>query len=804
MPNLPTFSCHLLTRHCHALCRSKVNGQPLKNKKATYHAWMLPTQLRIKDSATEAEEAESPMRTTPQRRRVAPEEAESDSVDAEDDAEAALPSRATHERARMMPQKPNAPVRGRQKAVRATPETKVPLVERLKQFPGTSLSIIAGKLHCMCCKYSCPNKWSTIDGHMKRRKHAKNYVAWRLRSVDDDELKTVLIEYYTGHPDEANTCLQNPNEMIFRYRTTETFLASGVALNVCDMMRPLLERTGLSLTSSTHLKVYVPKIESAEFALLEEEMREQYISVSFDGTTRLGEAINTTARWCPSTFDLQVRLIDFSTMEKHLSGKELAIHEQDLIMRRRAIPPSHLVNISRDSCATNGVACRALVERPFTNSCDMMCISHTFSNCGKRIVLPTLDKFRTPWLELAGGRDPVPGAKQAWKLIVYPAEVPGYSSVRWWAWAEITFTIAEAGMCRLGDFITTCEDREFGNATTASLRNIYDNELDKLRLEFAAMLDIRILVKTTYELEGDRLEILLTFERTESLRALGRAIKSEDDGCLPNVDATLRKLMKLKKDMVIEKYYAGHGVCKGKLVKTEKVASTLYPGQQRDAWKVKYISDGQEEHFEEEELRSGSDGPAPAGGDGKPTLVVRNLPERTRMCQSLVPCFNYLEARLTGITVGASECQDQYSCVKMYEICRVIRAFNPNFAAVHVDAAFVDSMAAITPLNGLGMLTGMKSELPLYLAAAQGAPIFDKSSVNDFTDTMLMWWRTNGKSFPAWALAARVAFAISPNSAACERVFALVKQMFGEQQMSTLKDLLQAALMLRSNKRRVG
>ena len=91
----------------------------------------------------------------------------------------------------------------------------------------------------------------------------------------------------------------------------------------------------------------------------------------------------------------------------------------------------------------------------------------------------------------------------------------------------------------------------------------------------------------------------------------------------------------------------------------------------------------------------------------------------------------------------------------MYEICRVIRAFNPNFAMVHIDAAFVDSMAAITPLNGLGMLPGMKRELPLYLAAAQGAPVFDKSSLDDFTDAVLLWWRTNGKSFPAWALAAR-------------------------------------------------
>ena len=40
--------------------------------------------------------------------------------------------------------------------------------------------------------------------------------------------------------------------------------------------------------------------------------------------------------------------------------------------------------------------------------------------------------------------------------------------------------------------------------------------------------------------------------------------------------------------------------------------------------------------------------------------------------------------------------------------------------------------------------------------------------------------------------------------ATCERVFALVKTMFGEQQLSTLADYIKAALMLRVNDRAVG
>ena len=46
--------------------------------------------------------------------------------------------------------------------------------------------------------------------------------------------------------------------------------------------------------------------------------------------------------------------------------------------------------------------------------------------------------------------------------------------------------------------------------------------------------------------------------------------------------------------------------------------------------------------------------------------------------------------------------------------------------------------------------------------------------------------------------------AISPNSASCERVFALLKNLFGEQQNMALADYVQAALMLNFNKRSVG
>ena len=97
------------------------------------------------------------------------------------------------------------------------------------------------------------------------------------------------------------------------------------------------------------------------------------------------------------------------------------------------------------------------------------------------------------------------------------------------------------------------------------------------------------------------------------------------------VDAVLRKQMNLNKGVKIKKHFQGHGIAvasRHPRQEREDPVSTLYHGQNRDVWLTKY-TDGHEEHFEEEELRSGKDGPAPPGQDGKLVLIIRDHPKRT-------------------------------------------------------------------------------------------------------------------------------------------------------------------------------
>ena len=204
--------------------------------------------------------------------------------------------------------------------------------------------------------------------------------------------------------------------MLYRFRIVETFLANGIALEKMNGCRTVLQRAGYSLTAATHLKPFIPKIEEREMKTVLAEMEGQFVSSAFDGTTRLGEAMNMVNRWCTADFKLVKRLTMFKTVLKHMNHKELArlIGEKLLIELKvspvssvpirapryhshPAPPPSqvtvlHHVAFERDSVSVNGCAVEKLCNL-FDASEDILCICHTLCHMGEHIELSTLDKF---------------------------------------------------------------------------------------------------------------------------------------------------------------------------------------------------------------------------------------------------------------------------------------------------------------------------------------------------------------------------------------------------------------------------
>ena len=162
------------------------------------------------------------------------------------------------------------------------------------------------------------------------------------------------------------------------------------------------------------------------------------------------------------------------------------------------------------------------------------------------------------------------------------------------------------------------------------------------------------------------------------------------------------------------------------------------------------------------------------------------------------PAFEYIENRLTG------NCAASYDCTETYTLFRLAQAFDPSFAATSLTRGIVDELAKMTPLATHNLIPGLLLELPNYLLAAATCPGFDRTDIKAFTDGVLLWWKHNNPKFPTWAIAARIVFAITPSSAASERVFSLVKCMFGKDQLSSLGDQLQGSAMLRYNRHNIG
>lgn len=314
----------------------------------TYNRWVYPSTLARRISSTTArlihdedsededndtpEDDESVDERQPESSSAASAGRKRDATDRDEQLDADLgerPKLSAHERSRAKKLKAGGgPTRARLGAagLRKTPVSKVVPERRCKEFNepvDQGFFVTCGKIKCAPCGEFKYNKWSTLSTHVKSVKHQENLAKWKARTCSDTMKKYDIAAYYAAHPDESMGSL-DADELLFRYRLTEAFLGNGLPLSKADGMRNLFRRTGHASTNSSHLACFIPQIEKSEIDLLLSEIKGQYVSTSFDGTTRLGEAVNMVNRWCSASFHLVQRLTMFRTVEKHMDHRQLA------------------------------------------------------------------------------------------------------------------------------------------------------------------------------------------------------------------------------------------------------------------------------------------------------------------------------------------------------------------------------------------------------------------------------------------------------------------------------------------------
>ena len=678
------------------------------------------------------------------------------------------PELAAHERKRKVSKLKDAPVRGHNKQGRKTKEPNIEPEARVTQFPNQSLCVDNGKLFCAACGTERSLRLSSLKTHLESDMHKEKLKTHNESLEGDGDIAALVTRFFDQNPVEGNTLPTDTH--VYRWRVMESMMYAGIPYAKIDMLRHLLEREGHPLAAATHLGMtFIPQIEEREIKRVVKELLQQHFSLIFDGTTRLGEAINMVTRSITNDFQIRMRLVAFKTTKVHTDGEALCRLILKTLQQVLGLDLDYCVAYARDSCSTNGTAVQGLLPHS-VNAVSMLCFPHTLHNTGKHLKLSVLDTFMTPWLQLVAQ----PGAaKLRWKAIIGRA-VASFSKVRWWSRWEIMNEIA-TNFGAVPAFLTGLDADEIGDATTKRMLDLITNHRQELELELAAVMSCERLCTATYRLEGDRLELLLVYRTIEELRAFGAGL-GNDASDLPSVSAILRQRHVIAKETeVYEWFEAPHSKWfEGKVTRMPTAATPTYQITYSDKTRIEY---------EEREVRNWID--------------VRKFPEWQTSIDNVKEAYTYLENRITD------KCQTPYHCSAPYEVCRVSQLFDPSFAVVNLTPAFVDELCAAVPaLNSVA--AALKAEIAAYRVAARAAPPIDHSDVDAFTATVLQFWRTDGTKMPAWRKAARIIFAIPPTSAASERVFSLLEAMFGKDQESSLSDLIQAALMLRYNGRNVG
>ena len=89
-----------------------------------------------------------------------------------------------------------------------------------------------------------------------------------------------------------------------------TFLKAGVPINKIPVFREILDENALRLAGRKPMSDLIPFVLQEEKQQIRSEINNKPISVIFDGTTRLGEALAVIVRYVePTDFCIQQRLV---------------------------------------------------------------------------------------------------------------------------------------------------------------------------------------------------------------------------------------------------------------------------------------------------------------------------------------------------------------------------------------------------------------------------------------------------------------------------------------------------------------
>ena len=104
----------------------------------------------------------------------------------------------------------------------------------------------------------------------------------------------------------------------------------------------------------------------------------------------------------------------------------------------------------------------------------------------------------------------------------------------------------------------------------------------------------------------------------------------------------------------------------------------------------------------------------------------------------------------------------------------------------------MEALRCFPCLDDDATIQDLLTELSLYVAAIDGVELEEE-------DEIPLWW-SRQHPFPCWQSAVKQLLLVQPSSAAAEKVFSILNSCFGDDQVSSLEDYIESAVMLRYNR----
>ena len=381
--------------------------------------------------------------------------------------------------------------------------------DRLREYQHENLTVSNRKLFCTACREELSTKKSSLESHIKSKKHATAKQRMQLNIKRDAGIADALRKYDCSvHPvgEGLPECTR-----VYRVNVVTAMLKSGLPIHKIDCFRSLLEEHAFSLTSSSNLRQIIPFIHKNEMEKIKEAVDKKHVSIIFDGTTHVCEAMVIVVRYVTDDWLINQRVCRLMLLAKSMTGEEVARQIIMVLTAELGISSTLLVGAMRDRASVNEVAMRT-VRVIYNEVIDIGCFSHTLDHVGERMQTPILEKFFRAWISLFSRS---PKTRLLWKGQT-GLSCPSHSSTRWWSLFEVVNHL----FCSFGDLAPFLENEELSGANLKRLREIMDDQPTqrKLKIEMAVTIDgMEPFVKATYFLEGDGPLALHAYERISSL-----------------------------------------------------------------------------------------------------------------------------------------------------------------------------------------------------------------------------------------------------------------------------------------------